>query len=524
MSASSLEELLEQGQQKIDELRFEEAVALFKQAVEAEPERSRSAGATNRLAHCYVVLGQWDQAERRLKPLLESRVIQGSVRVEALLLLAELHDMRGEPGVAGELLEQARAASADLQQDEISAFALERKAEHCGRTGAVAKAKEYIDQALEQAETLSESRDKRRLQASLWTQMGLYNFRLARLNEAETQVRCGLELLGEDPPCLTRAKVLRYLGVITGLRRKFRSALLSHLDALAIYRKAACPFGQAKVYESIGRSFLALNRMEEAIFSFKRCESLCLQLGANAELATLYGKLGQVYMLREDYINAAHFFRKDLELSIRFRNPYALGYSYRNLGQCLVQLDSLKEAIRNLREALALFDHVQDTFNVGRVQMDLCQAYIRRDQAAEAQMLCSQAREIFAEHKMNKELSFLLCLSGSIARLEGEYEEAARRLNQSILSLSERGDSAWLAEAYYQRGLLSKLRGQRGQAVADLKNAVRVARRAGLTRETSRYLNELKSLDERELYLTWMEGLRDADAPISFEERLSGQP
>lgn len=519
MSASVYQQMLEQGQRQVAELRFVDAVGCFKQAVEAAPAEADDDGVRARLASCYLVLGQWDQAERQLKKVLE-RKQQDKVRVEALLSIAELHDMRGEPGLAGEYLAKAQELAATVETSDVTTAALAKMAEHAGRTGAVSRAKEHIDQALLEAEKLPESAEKRRLQASLWTQLGLYNFRLARIKEAESQVRKGLECLGEDPPCLTRAQVLRYLGVISGLRRKHRSALMSHLDALSIYKKASCPFGQAKVYESIGRTFLALNRMEEAIFSFKRCESLCVQLGANAELATLYGKLGQVYMLREDYHNAATFFRKDLELSIRFRNPYALGYSYRNLGQCLVQLENLEEAIRNLRESLALFGHVEDTFNVARVQMDLCQAYIRRGQATEAALLCSQARDMFREHKMFKELSFLLCLSGSIARLEGEHEEAARRLNESILSLAEHGDSAWLAEAYYQRGLLSKDRGQRKQAVADLKNAVRVARRAGLSRETGRYLEELKSLDERELYLTWMEGLRDAHIP-SFEERLT---
>ena len=99
MSASVYQQMLEQGQRQVAELRFEDAVGSFKQAVEASPAEAESDGVRARLASCYLVLGQWDQAERQLKKVLE-RKQQDKVRVEALLSIAELHDMRGEPGVA----------------------------------------------------------------------------------------------------------------------------------------------------------------------------------------------------------------------------------------------------------------------------------------------------------------------------------------------------------------------------------------------------------------------------------------
>src|SRR5690606_29213479 len=108
-----------------------------------------------------------------------------------------------------------------------------------------------------------------------------------------------------------------------------------------------------------------------AIFSFKKAESICRRLGANSELATLYGKLGQVYMIREDYETAVKYFRRDLDISSRNGNYYALGYSYRNLGRSLIQVGITEEAITNLKESIGLFQYVEDHLNLGRVYMDL---------------------------------------------------------------------------------------------------------------------------------------------------------
>lgn len=525
MTRETFDAHLEQGNRHQGELDYVSAATCFGKALKAaKRDPIRQQASRLKLAAAQLVLGRWSEAEKELRKVLQ-RAGDGDRegRFEARMILGELLEQRGEPAEAGELLEGALDDARNLHDKTRVARARALLAEHLGRVGSVQESKDHLDEGLAAVEGLEDDVTTRSLKATLLTQLGLYYFRLARMKEAEGYATEALELVAGDAPSLVLANVKRYLGVIAGLRRKHRTSLLHHLDALDLFRRAACPFGQAKVYESIGRTFLALNRMEEAVFSFKRCEDLCIELGARPELATLYGKLGQVYMLREDYATAAFYFRKDLELSISFRNPYALGYSYRNLGQCLVQLEQLPQAVENLRESLNLFTLVEDSFNVARVETDLCQAYIRLEQPSEATVLCRQAREIFKAHEMHKELAFLLSLSGSIARLEGDFENADRRLSGAIAQLSEHGNSAWLAEAFYQKGLLERDRGNRELAVDNLKSAVRVARQAGLSRETGRYLHDLKELDERELYLTWMEGLRDAIVPRgAFEDRLAG--
>ena len=270
---------------------------------------------------------------------------------------------------------------------------------------------------------------------------------------------------------------------------------------------AGCRYGQAKVYDSIGRTFLANNRMEEAIFSFKKAESICRRLGANSELATLYGKLGQVYMIREDYETAVKYFRRDLDISSRNGNYYALGYSYRNLGRSLIQVGITEEAITNLKESIGLFQYVEDHLNLGRVYMDLTQAYVKAERSQEAREMAVKADAIFQEQQMDREVAFLKCLKGVICRLTRDNEQAEKLLKESIEELPEKGPAGWRAEAHYELGILYRQQKRYAEAVSAFRDALDIARAAGLSRHTGRYLRDIESLDETELYRAWMKDL-----------------
>ncbi|MBI3929130.1 MAG: tetratricopeptide repeat protein [Armatimonadetes bacterium] len=505
---SAYEELMERGREFARQLEFPSAAEIFRQALELAGETTAAGQARNELARCCCVLGSWADAENCIESVLREPS-PAPEQARAWLLRGELMSMKGDPEETARSLQFALELAIANRLRELTVEARCCLAEHAGRTGAVEESRALIEAGLDELEELEPGPSVSALRATLLTQLGLYHFRCTRLRLAEEKALEALRTLEGTGPSLTQANVQRYLGVITGLRRKHRTALTYHLGALDIFKQAGHRYGQAKIYESIGRSFLALNRMEEAVFSFRKCEQLCLDLGAHSELATLYGKLGQVYMLREDYETAADYFRRDLDLSNRFRNHYALGYSHRNLGQCLVQLGCLDDAIGSLSASLALFERVGDAFNLARVRMDLCHAYIRKGDGEKARGMGEEARALFEDHEMRKELDYLEALSGSVARLQGDPEEAGRRLRSAIERLGVHGPSSWLAESYYELGVLERQRSDRPAAVDALKNAVRVARQAGLTRETSRFLQELEDLDERELFLTWMEGLED---------------
>lgn len=508
------DEMMEQGEELLRKLDYSAALRhydrVLKSAQRLSDERRdmKIAKARNLYAKACQVVGRWDRAQREFRRVVESDLEGAERRVvaEALIGLGVTMSRRGERDEARDHFAEARDLAQELGLDDLKAEALCHLAAASGRTGELEDAKNILEDARALVPESPTDSSGRELCALYHSQWGLYYFRTGNYDQASASFQKALDVLG-DQPSLEAAASRRYLGVMGSMRGKHRQTLEHHLEALRIFKLAGCRYGQAKVYDSIGRTFAANNRMEEAIFSYKKAESICRRLGANSELATLYGKLGQVYMIREDYETAVKYFRRDLDISSRNGNYYALGYSYRNLGRSLIQVGITEEATTNLKESIGLFQYVEDQINLGRVYMDLTQAYVKAERAHEAKEVAVKAEAIFVEQQMDRELAFLKCLQGVICRLNHDYASAEKLNTEAIAELPEKGPQAWRAEAYYELGLLFRQQKRFPEAVSAFRDALDIARSAGLSRHTGRYLRDIESLDETELYRAWMQDL-----------------
>lgn len=508
------DELMEQGEELLKKLDYSAALRHYDRVLKSAQKLTgdgreyKVAKARNRYAKACQVVGRWDRAQREYRRVVESE-LEGEDRraiAEALIGLGVTLSRRGERDEARDHFVEARDVAEELGLPQRKAEAMCHIAAASGRTGELEDAKNILEDARQYVPEAPADAGERELSALYHSQWGLYFFRTGNNAQASVSFQKALDVLGEQPS-LEAAASRRYLGVMCSMKGQHRQTLEHHLEALRIYKLAGCRYGQAKVYDSIGRTFAANNRMEEAIFSYKKAESICRRLGANSELATLYGKLGQVYMIREDYETAVKYFRRDLDISSRNGNYYALGYSYRNLGRSLIQVGITEEAITNLKESIGLFQYVEDHINLGRVYMDLTQAYVKAERAHEAKEVATKAEAIFEEQHMDRELAFLKCLKGVICRLTRDYATAEKLNTESIEELPEKGPQAWRAEAHYELGLLYRQQKRYPEAVAAFRDALDIARAAGLSRHTGRYLRDIESLDETELYRAWMKDL-----------------
>ena len=508
------DEMMEQGEELLKKLDYSAALRHYDRVLKSAQKLAgdgreyKIAKARNRYAKACQVVGRWDRAQREYRRVVESE-LEGDDRsaiAEALIGLGVTMSRRGERDEARDHFVEAREVAQNLGLMERKAEAMCYIAAASGRTGELEDAKNILEEARQWVPENPSDASERELSALYHSQWGLYFFRTGNNPQATVSFEKALEVL-DDQPSLEAAASRRYLGVMCSMRGQHRQTLEHHLEGLRIYKLAGCRYGQAKVYDSIGRTFAANNRMEEAIFSYKKAESICRRLGANSELATLYGKLGQVYMIREDYETAVKYFRRDLDISSRNGNYYALGYSYRNLGRSLIQVGITEEAITNLKESIGLFQYVEDQINLGRVYMDLTQAYVKAERAHEAREVATKAESIFEEQKMDRELAFLKCLKGVVARLSRDYATAEQLNTDAIKELPEKGPQAWRAEAHYELGILYRTQKRYPEAVAAFRDALDIARAAGLSRHTGRYLRDIESLDETELYRAWMKDL-----------------
>ncbi len=522
VNPSDIQAMFLEGSQLVSQLQYPQALDVYTRALESVrllplgPQTEElELQARNAFCGVCLVLGKWDRALRELDKV--SKIEPGPRTrpdlVRAHLKKGEILSNRGDRIPASDCFRAALELATELKDQRLIAQAKYFLGANSSRQGELDEGRSYIEEALKASEGLPDSPETRRLRATILSQFGLYNFRLGQSEQAKVHLEEALKLLEGMPLTLEEASVKRYIGVMVSTAGDFRGALDWHLAALKIYKTASCAYGQAKVYDSIGRTFLSLNRLEEAIYTLKKGEGLCRRLGAKTELATIYGKLGQVHMVREEYEIAVDYFRRDLEISTRFRNFYAMGYSYRNLGRCLIQVGDLDEAIRNLEESLGLFQYVDDSINIARVYMDLCQAHLKNGAPDRAREVGSKSRNYFLGAQRQLEAAYLQALFGTIDRLENNHEKAEGQFLQALEDLQKKGNTAWLAETWYELGVLYRTKKENQKAVEAFKSALKVAVQAGFVRQAERFLRAIEDIDELELFRTWVDSLPEGVKP-----------
>lgn len=496
-------ELMKSGQRSLRSLDTVQALSTFRKAASGAARRKNrqaEAEARNASSEAALVLGKWTLAEQEAEQVLQFPELNGDARARAHYNLGEVMASRGDPEAAWNHYQKALEENPG---DLLRGQAICRLAALAGRTGLANQARDLITEILE---TLNpQNHEERELAASLYNQLGLCHLRHSQLSHAQEAFRAAIDVL-KGKPSLEEAHARRYLGVVASLRGRHRSALELHLSAHDLFEKAGCRYGLARTYESIGRTYLVFNRLEEALFCLKRSAAMCEKLGAEAELATIYGKLGHVHFVREEYEKAAGYFRRDLKTATRFKNDYALGFALRNLGRCEAFLGLMEPAIEHLLESLLQFEKVRDALNLGRVQMDLCQAYARAGRLEEARQACLGARSLMAQLGMDREVAYLNLLMGQVARKAGQIRQAEKLLKSCLEQLNS--SPAWQAEAYFELGELYR-DSKPKSALEAYQNAFRTVRKAGLAREEGRYLAALESFSSHALFSTLMEDVAD---------------
>ncbi len=496
-------DLMKSGTKSLRSLDTVQALSSFRKAASSalrRKDRKAEAAARNASSEAALVLGKWVLAEQEAQQVLEMAELDNELWARAFYNMGEVMASRGDPEAAWNHYQRALERNPG---DFLRSQAICRLAALAGRTGLASHARDLITEVLQSINP--RNHEERELSASLYNQLGLCHLRHSQLGHAEEAFRAAIASLN-GKPSLEEAHARRYLGVTASLRGRHRSALELHLSAHDLFQKAGCRYGLARTYESIGRTYLVFNRLEEALFCLKRSATMCEKLGAEAELATIYGKLGHVHFVREEYEKAAAYFRRDLKTATRFKNDYALGFALRNLGRCEAALGLMDAAVEHLLESLMQFEKVRDALNLGRVQMDLCQAYARADRLEEARQACLGARSLMAQLGMDREVAYLNLLMATVARKSGQERQAEKLLKGSIEQLGS--SPAWLAEAYFEMGELYRASKPKA-ALEAYQNAFRTVRKAGLAREEGRYLAALEQFDPSALFVTLMEDVAD---------------
>jgi tetratricopeptide (TPR) repeat protein len=256
-----------------------------------------------------------------------------------------------------------------------------------------------------------------------------------------------------------------------------------------------------------------MGRLDDALLFLQKAERLCLELGADAELAAIYGKLGTVHLQREDYARAVALHRRDVKLCRRFGNSRALAFAVRNLGLSLRAHGDLEEAGHCLAEALHSFRSLQDQVLTMRLHLDLAEVWLDWGRLPEAERNLQLSRELLHVDSPDLDRARLWLLTGTLERFRQCWGDSQEAYLEALRILAEVGPTAALAEVRYELGQLHTEARDSEQAVYHLRECLDLARQLGVTHLARKAMETLDRLDQVEVVDLLLEELEGPGEP-----------
>lgn len=349
-------------------------------------------------------------------------------------------------------------------------------------------ATELLRQGVERVPTELEGQPY--LQARMLNALGRVHHSLSMLDEAESLLVAGLEVIEDDDARSTeeRHRVrgrLRQL-LATVLHDQGHPLEAAHYDSLAIedFHRVEGEEGLelATSLNSLGINLQAAGRLDEAVGPIRRSLEMQERLGgevSDADIAWGWGTLGYLDFRRGDVAAAADRFVHALEMARRLfdgQDHYDLAHALNNRGGVLLHLDRLDEAEAILEEALQMCERMyasQEHAALGRAVAN--RAWVARLQGDLDDALAGYRRSLGILRRTLGEshprVAVALQGIGETLMDRGELEAAERvlvradSLRQAVLPL----DHADVARTRLALGRLLIRRGQTERGLVTLR-------------------------------------------------------
>jgi tetratricopeptide (TPR) repeat protein len=341
--------------------------------------------------------------------------------------------------------------------------------------------------------------DALKIIAGIKTQRGLMYFRMGEYEEAENCYNECLNLLENQDCSLEKAEAYRYLGVIHSIKQDYINTLKNHVQALKIYIRAGYLFGQAKIYSSIGQTYLGIEDLDRSIYFLKKSARLYVELKSNSDLAAIYSKLGDVYLLMKKYELAVKYYLKDLKISRQLENQHGLAYTYKNLGSVYRLMGEPAQVHTYLMRSIELFEKFQDQRNIAAVYNELALSYIENGDFEQGKEFADAAVEVYEATGRAAGIGKIQMLYGMLCKGLKHWDEAISYFEESIKTLTESNATADTVNSYYELSRLYLEMNNQEKALDTLKKAYRIADENDLESQVNKVCSLLEEIDETEI-------------------------
>jgi len=465
--AAAIEWYRNAADRAMDVYAHETAIEYAHRALElAEDEdRSEALAVRTSLAKWYLIIGEYDDAERFVDAVRERTDESDTRRRQRLArLAAEIAEARSEHERAIE------EATAGLDLDD------EPTPERC---------------RLLDVHTTTER------------QQGNYESARATANEQ-------YELASQLDDTELTAEALQNLGGIAQYQGSYDEARKYLQQALEGFERIDDRRGIATTRNNLGLVSFRQGDHDEAQEYLQEALEDYRKVGNRRDIGRSKMNLGVVLDNQGRYDEAREYYRDALEDKRMVGDRHGVAIIKSNLGLVAHEQGSYEQARESLKQALVEFEAVGAEHGIAQVQNDLGEVITELGVYDRARERSEAALSAYRELDTSEE-AWALTNLGRIARLRGAHERAAEYLDGAIETFESAGEEHRAARARIERGALARQRGNHERAHGCLTAALETATDFGDQHRPARCHQQLGALArERDVYDRANEHLKKA--------------
>jgi tetratricopeptide (TPR) repeat protein len=178
--------------------------------------------------------------------------------------------------------------------------------------------------------------------------VALIQLQLELFEESETNYLHCLKHFQKQKDRLGQAAVYGILGTLYFKKKDYQKSIENYQNASEIYDELKQTQEQITCLKGIGKSFIKLNRYEEACDIFLECSALCSDNNDIYSLLDCLGNLIQIYEKQENWDIVFELYQKSLEAFNELGDAKGIIVSYFNLG-------ILKKKVADFYQSLIYF-------------------------------------------------------------------------------------------------------------------------------------------------------------------------
>ncbi|MUG93166.1 tetratricopeptide repeat protein [Scytonema sp. UIC 10036] len=421
--------------------KFDEAVKVFKRAVEIEEQLNNQEGLAMVLNSLGGVLrrqGGFNEAEEILNRSYAISMQLNDKRHAAMVLhnLGICFQEQERLDEAFYTLQRSSAIFEELGHQRSLLMVLTSLGRVLQRQGKLDEAITAIEKSAAIEEKLADKRNfiiKLNLLGSLYQEQ-------ARFNEAIQTYERALAIAQETDNKQQLAITLTQLGGLYQEQRQFDEAIQSCERAIAITLEADNKQQLAIILTQLGGLYQKQGRIDEAIQSCERAIAIAQETDNKQQLAITLHQLGGLYQKQEQIDRAIQSFEGVIAITEETDNKQQLATTLTQLGGLYQQQGRIDKAIQSFKRAIAI---AQDADNKQQLAITLTQLgglYQEQRQFDKAIQSFESALAIEQEIDDKHSLTITLKQLGGLYQKQGQIDRAIQSLER-IVTIAEGTDN-----------------------------------------------------------------------------------